>query len=55
MRDNFGDLIEVWVQESTGSVYLDVHEGETRAQASLTPKKARRLARALKRAAKEAS
>lgn len=54
MKDTFGDDLDVYLQISTGSLYLTVHDGPKRAQAGLTPKKARRLAKALKKAAKEA-
>jgi hypothetical protein len=56
MKDNFGDPIEVKVL-SVGDVILTVHDGHMRssAMASLSPKKARRLAKALRKAAKEVS
>lgn len=56
MKDTYGDPIEVCPEGVLdGRIYLTVTDGDDNAQAALTPKKARKLAKALKRAAKEAS
>lgn len=52
MNDSYGDPIKVEVP--AGTVWLYVSDGEGRALAGLTPKKARKLAKVLKRAAKVA-
>lgn len=54
VKDTFGDALIV--QDLDGRVWVDVRydrEESPRARLALTPKKARRLAKALKRAAKE--
>lgn len=55
LKDNYGDEIEVSTSGS-GEVFLDMDDSKrvSSACAALTPKKARRLAKALKRAAKAA-
>lgn len=57
IKDVYGD--EAWVASGGGRVYLDVvidpgRVGETGSDLSLTPEAARKLAKALKRAAKAA-
>lgn len=51
MRDNYGDLIDLKIIPETGNVILTVTFGWRGAQASLTPDKARKLARKLNKAA----
>lgn len=55
MKDNFGDDIKVAVDElgDGNNVHLAVHAGTAFADALLTPAKARKLAKKLRRAADE--
>lgn len=53
ITDRYDDPAEVSVDSAMSHVYLDVIEdGKGRAYLSLTPKKAKRLAKALRAAAK---
>lgn len=54
MRDNYGDTVEVEGRAGRfggGRVLLTVSEGEEECSSVLSPEKARKLARKLKRAA----
>lgn len=56
MKDNHGDQIRIFVEEyEGGTIYLDCRDSERELlDMALTPAKARKLAKKLKRAAKEA-
>lgn len=53
MKDNYGDKIDVQTHDESENVYLGVRAGASYADASLTPAKARKLAKKLRRAADE--
>lgn len=53
MKDNYGDKIDVQVHGETENVYLGVRAYASYADASLSPAKARKLAKKLRRAADE--
>lgn len=55
IEDKYGDDVTVFAGPARGRVYIETTDRDTKTQASLSPKQAKRVARALLAAAKEAS